>query len=234
MRAQLPESIYNQNIVPGPWFRRVIDNFTPFATTSQKNGGPGPALGFLTLARLVEFVRDPRGDISDIHTGYNALLLQTAQARDNLARMSQPRSDPSPSPLGGVKEERIQLLCVAQFAVLLATTMLVNSLLSVLMRGDTELTAQVASFPDELVVLAREVSKYKPVGSGFIPTCLMMGSIAASSPVQVAKMTDAMAEYGLDPTQSTWAQWAIEMNAQFKDLRFKVALAHLENSVAEG
>lgn len=188
----------------------------------------------MTLARLVEFVRDPRGDISDIHTGHNALLLQTAQARENLARMAQDRCHPSPPLPGGVEAERIRLLCVAQFAVLLATTMLVNSLLSVLMPSNTKLPEQVAGFPDELVVLSREVSKYKPVGSGFIPTCLMMGSIAASTPTQVDKMTDAMAEYGLDPAQAKWEQWAREMNAQFKDLRFKVALAHLENSVPEG
>lgn len=225
--------MYNHNIVPGPWFRRIINNFAPYGTTSQKNGGPGPALGFLTLARVVEFVRDPRGDISDIHIGYKALLNETAQARDNLTRMAKMRHLPSPPAAlpGGADIERIQLLCGAQFAVLLATTMLVNSLLRALMPGNADLEDQTVGFPDELVALSRQVSKYKPVGSGFIPTCLLMGCIAATDPTQVAKMTDAMTEYGLDPMQPRWQHWATEMNTQFQDLRFNVALAHLENSV---
>lgn len=233
-QIQLPESVYNQNIVPGPWFRRAVENFAPYRTTSQRNGGPGPALGLLTLTRLVEFVRDPRGDISDIQIGHNALLRETSQARENLKRMVQLQCHPGPAPPGGVDAERVLLLCGAQFAVLLATTMLVNSVLRALMPGNTELAHQIDGFPDELVGLSREVSKYKPVGSGFIPTCLLMGCIATTNSIQVAKMTDAMAEYGLDPMQSKWEPWALEMSAKFQDLRFKVALAHLESSVAKG
>ena len=178
-------------------------------------------------------MRDPRGGISDIQVGHDALLRETTQARVNVGKVAQLQSHPSPSP-GGVDAERVQLLCKAQFAVLLATTMLVNNLLCALMPDDSVLADQVAGFPDELVGLSREVSKYKPVGSGFIPICLMIGSIAASTPTQLAKMTDAMAEYGLDPTHHKWEYWATNMSAKFQDLRFRVALAHLENSVVKG
>ena len=75
---------------------------------------------------------------------------------------------------------------------------------------------------------------YKPVGSGFIPTCLLMGCIASSNSTEMAKMTGAMAEYGLDPMEQNWQHWATDMSHKFQDLRFKVALAHLENSVAKG
>lgn len=231
MEFQLPDAIYNPNISPGPWFRRIVDSVAPFATASQKNGGPGPALGILTLARVVEFVREPQGDISDIQFGYNVLLQETAQARDNLERMQ--GGGPNANLPGGVGGERIQLLCQAQFAVSLATTMLVNSLLYALMPGDISLADHVARFPDDMVDLSRSVSRYKPVGSGFMPTCLLMGCAATSDPAQLAKMTAAMGEYGLDAIDSKWEYWAREMRTRFQDLRFKVALAHLENGAVQ-
>lgn len=229
---QLPEAIYNPNISPGPWFRRIVDTMAPYGTTSQRNGGPGPAVGMLTLARVIEFVREPQGEITDIQYGYHALLQETAQARDNLERL-QGGCGPYACLAGGVEGERIQLLCKAQYGVLLATTMLVNSLLYALMPANIELMDHVAGFPDELADLSRSVSRYKPVGSGFISTCLLMASVATTDPAQLAKMTAAMDEYGLDPIQSKWEYWASEMRTRFQDLRFKVALAHLENGVAQ-
>ena len=180
----------------------------------------------MTLARLVEFIREPHGEIADIRLGHDALLQQTSQAHANLRRMAALPDLPG--------AERIQLLCRAQFGLLLSATMLVNSLLRALAPGDRELAGQVRGFPDEMVGLSREVSRYKPVGSGFVLTCLLMGCVATTDPDELVKLTDAMAEYGVDPLHARWDRWASEMRTKIQELRLQVALAHLENSMEQG
>ncbi|KAH6853191.1 hypothetical protein B0I37DRAFT_358733 [Chaetomium sp. MPI-CAGE-AT-0009] len=235
----LPESIYNPKIKPGPWFRRVVENFAPYGTTSSANGGPGPVTSVLTLVRLVEFVRDPRGDIADIVIGYDTMLRETSQARDNLRTMfgTQSGSDSSsdglslPSSPGGPRMERIQLLCQAQYAVLLAATMLVNSLLCAMLPDNAELAGQVEEYPDELVALNEQTAKYRPVGAGFMPTCLLMASAATTNPVHLDKLHGALAEFGPYPGDSKWEYWASEMRALVQDLRYKMSLIYHETGL---
>ncbi|SPO02594.1 uncharacterized protein DNG_05267 [Cephalotrichum gorgonifer] len=234
----LPESIYNPAIRPGPWFQRIVDNFSVYKTTSQKNGGPGPAVGVLTLMRLVEFVRDQQGDIGDIQAGYDAMFHQTAQARENLARMfasqGSHRNNPgNPNPMvpGGAEMEKIRLLCQAQYALLLSATMLVNGVLSAIMPSNAEIPKQVAGYPDELVELTRQTAKYKPIGSGFMPTCLLMACATTTDRSHMAKMTGALAEYGTGAMESKWGYWASQMRSQFQDMRFKMSLMRLEGSL---
>jgi hypothetical protein len=214
-----------------------MDNFTPHGTTSSKNGGPGPATSIMTLVRLVEFVRDPRGDIGDIVLGYDTMLRETEQARKNLDTMfgtsSQPGSDSSTdglsvpsSPGSSANIDRVQLLCQAQYAVLLAATMLVNSLLGAMLPDNAELTGQVAEYPDELVVLNEQTAKYRPVGAGFMPTCLLMASAATTDPVHLDKLNVALAEFGPYPGHSKWEFWAAEMRGLFQDLRYRMSLIY--------
>ncbi|KAH6651320.1 hypothetical protein F5144DRAFT_559120 [Chaetomium tenue] len=257
----IPESIYNPNIQLGPWFRRVMDNFAPHGTTSSKNGGPGPATSITTLVRLVEFVRDPHGDggdIADIVLGYDVMLRETAQARANLEGMfgmnasssgtgtgsdasssssdglsvpSSPGNGGSGGGGGGPDMERIQLLCQAQYAVLLAATMLVNSLLGAMLADSGELAGQVADYPDELVVLNEQTAKYRPVGAGFMPTCLLMASAATTDPAQLGKLNAALAEFGPYPGHGKWAYWAAEMRGLFQGLRYKMSLIYRETGL---
>lgn len=233
-----------------------MDNFTPHGTTSSKNGGPGPATSITTLVRLVEFVRDPHGDggdIADIVLGYDVMLRETAQARANLEGMfgvmSASRSgtgtgtgtgsdasseglsvpsSPGSGGGGGPDRERIQLLCQAQYAVLLAATMLVNSLLGAMLADSGELAGQVAAYPDELVALNAQTAKYRPVGAGFMPTCLLMASAATTDPAQLGKLNAALAEFGPYPGHGKWEYWAAEMRGLFQGLRYKMSLIYRE------
>lgn len=191
----------------------------------------------MTLVRLVEFVRDPRGDIGDIVLGYDTMLHETEQARKNLETMfgtpsrsgtgSSTDGLSAPSTPGSCADmERIQLLCQAQYAVLLAATMLVNSLLGAMLPDNTELTGQVAEYPDELVVLNEQTAKYRPVGAGFMPTCLLMASAATTDSGHLDKLNGALVEYGPHPDHSKWEFWAAEMRGLFQDLRYKMSLIY--------
>lgn len=203
----------------------------------MKNGGPGPALSMLTFARLIEFVRDSggTGDATEIEAAYEGIMREVAQARETLVRLFPDTSEKLisegggrpilPATTGG-ERERVHMLCVAQLAMLLAMGMLVNSVLGAVAFDNRELQEQVAGFPDELVGLGRVVDRYRPLGAGFIPVCLLVGCVSTTNEAHLAQMTEAMKTYSSSPMQMSWEVWSTEMRGAFQTLRYNISLRH--------
>jgi hypothetical protein len=239
----LPESIYNPKINLGPWFKKMVDDFTPHKTTSMKNGGPGPALSMLTFARLIEFVRDSgsTGDATEIEVAYEGIMREVGQARETLIRLFPDTSGTLfsegggrpilPATTGG-ERERVHMLCVAQLAMLLAMGMLVNSVLGAVTLDDRKLQGQVSGFPDELVRLGRVVDRYRPLGAGFIPVCLLVGCVSTTNEANLTQMTEAMKMYSSNQMQMNWEVWSTEMREAFQTLRYNMSLRrHTKDSL---
>ncbi|CAI4216057.1 unnamed protein product [Parascedosporium putredinis] len=178
--------------------------------TDDQNHNPtrrraGPALTIQTFCRLVEFVRQPTDDITDIRVAFGGLLIE------------------------------LHVRCQGQFGILLAAALVVGSILcSVLPPTERAATiARMATFPDELVALSAKTHIYRPLGAAFMPVCLVMGCVAVEDKTQLDRMMQCLAVFEADMLQLRWTTWVPSLKSRFFDTLSRISIQRIQTEFLE-
>src|SRR5690606_6663912 len=134
---------------------------------------PTSPLDLRSAANLPYYLREPENHHLEIRTMYDAMLAEYANIRGLLDGLTAPLNAIPKNKLTAADMSRhaqFQMACSS----LIQTSMVLNGGLGVFERDVSDLVGVVAWLPDEMLKLAREASRYRPVWGGYVIESLMM------------------------------------------------------------
>ena len=128
--------------------------------------------------------------LQDVHTRYNAMLLTLDKARERLRHFEST----------GITEEKefVHLAYQRIYGISLLVATIFNCLVSSLSTGNPGLDAEAESFSQEVLILAEQSHRYRPLGSSYITLCLIVAYVGASWPATRSAVTNMLNEYRCD------------------------------------
>jgi hypothetical protein len=170
------------------------------------------------FAMFPEFVRHPDPHLFDITRIY--LLLK------NDASMLKPMLDQcakftpvSFSSEDVAKHSRVQ----AAYSIVSTLAVLLNSLLRMFDPFNTILTDETAHLCDEVIIQAELAACYRPVGSAYIPLCLIVAWATTDDIFQLAKIEILLADYQSDFAEVPWMSHAVWLGSTLNSHRVRIA-----------
>lgn len=223
---QVIESIFDPWLELEPWFYNLIRQWEVHelggalvdGSHHQDDGGKGPiaSLFLRNLVRLAPMIRDPSGHLTEallyndaIRVDLQSLSLRMDQTRrtSNTPKATQ-LSNPPP---------RLRLLLVYQtaYGILLAIAILLNAVLRAYADFDPLLISEGSWLPEQVLSLAEDVSKFRPLGAAYMPMPLMVAWAASTDSEQVrllgAHLSDWQSDFSADYlTGACWVQKMLE------------------------
>lgn len=149
------------------------------------------------LAMLPKFVQDPDGNVLEIGRLYLQLQRDAQKIKPVLDQYATfiPTFFSSPDVAAHCRIQAIYTM-VSTLALLL------NSLLRLFHQSNPSLETENAFFCDGIMTQAVLASCYRPVGSAYMPLCLIVAWACTNNPARLAQIECVLAEY-----QSDFAEW---------------------------
>jgi len=160
-----------------------------------------------TLARIPDLVHAPRTNLSEIQDLYRRACLDTEELSTKKAEISKQLSEGKYASITtrAVVTDRIVPLCHTAHCMLLTITLGCNAILAALRPWDISLAEDNARFCDDVLLLAQQVSPYRPLGASHLPLCLVAGYLAVAEPIKREALHGLLVEYQADISGACWA-----------------------------
>jgi hypothetical protein len=186
------------------------------------------------LAKFPDFIRDPEFHFFEIKTAYQELRADSIRLRKHLTKLSERTcvgitsvlSLPSP-------RQRLHVRYQATYSVLLTMATILNGILRAFEPHDLILAEESVTFPNEIMALAEQASPYRPLGSSYMPLCLIAAWAVTNDLPRRVGMEKMLAEYQKDFASANWMEYAIWLRHRLETLHTKLSLLRLE-TVFEG
>ena len=217
----------------------LINSHTPRFLNSEQ-GMRIPSLDPQKLVQMPFFFHKPIDHLDEIKSTYHSMSTDLLRLREYLAHLGR-EVDSAVALHGSVYNNQVNLLHRHQiiYAVLLTIAIALNSLLRTLYGNSDALLKAVAAMTKEFIKLAKRVSKYRPLGAGYIPPCLAAVVSASKAfskesstlvnteqwattdalPAQRAELERLMTEYQPDFPEIKWMEQAVWLQESHKVLR---------------
>jgi hypothetical protein len=113
----------------------------------------------------------------------------------------------------------IQVRIQSGYALLLAITLLFNSVLRTLdSTFDLGLVMETAFFVDEAISVAKQAARHRPLGSSSLPLCLVVAwAVSDDDEWRSAQVESILAEYQLDFDVTKWLESAQQLRKQLRN-----------------
>jgi len=176
---------------------------------------------------LPEFVQNPDSHLFDIARIYLLLKNDAQMIKPMLDQLSKivPVSF-STKHVG--RHSQVQ----AAYSIVSALAVLLNSLLRVFDPFNPILTDETTYFCDEVIIQAELASCYRPIGSAYIPLCLIVVWAATDDIFQLAKIESLLADYQSDFAEVPWRCHAVWLGSTLNDHRMRIMSGKQSNGVA--
>lgn len=225
-RFQVMESIFDPWLELEPWFYKLINQWQVQELggdlvdrpqhQNDADHGPIESLFLRNLTKLAPMIREPRKHLvqalsanQSIRADLQGLSLRIHRASRNLnTRISTHLSDPPP---------RLRLLVVYQtaYGILLSIAILLNTVLRAYADFDPLLVSEGSWLPAQVLILAEQVSKYRPLGAAYMLLPLMVAWAATTDVEQRSQLEVHLSDWQTDfeadyLTGACWIQKMLE------------------------
>lgn len=170
--VKILEASVNPAINLDSWYM-LITSYTPLKKISRTQGFRVPSLEIDKLIKVPDFFHNPELHLEEIKSTYQEMRADSPRLRQCLAELDGQavlfftQADSSPTD----KTKLFHKFQVA-YGVLLTIATALNSILRTLNPDDFMLLEEAHVFTSNAIKLARDASRYRPLGGGFIPQCL--------------------------------------------------------------
>jgi hypothetical protein len=199
-------------------FWDLVSSFKDRISTSRENR-PKPSTGYQQLAMFPKFVQNPDANLPEIEVAYLKLKSDAEAMRQHLGQIEEttPMSFSSPA---------VVVHSHAQAAYTLVSTLavLTNSLLRIFDPYNVMLVSECILLCDEIATQAELATRYRPLGSAYMPLCLTVAWAALKDEPRLARLEAIVSEYQSDFAQVPWMTRAHWLATTFDDHRVRVAL----------
>jgi hypothetical protein len=106
--------------------------------------------------------------------------------------------------------ERVIPLCQTAHSMLLSVALGCNAILSAFRPWDISLIEDRARYCGDVILLAKEVAPYRPLGASHFPLCLIAAYLTAIEPAEIKELRDLLMEFQKDFASSSWLTMAMK------------------------
>lgn len=188
-----------------PEFWELISSFKHRLSTSRNTDRPESTTELRDLAMFPVFIQSPESHIPEIAMTYMQLKADAQKIKWRLDQFAE--LDPkSFSSVAVATHSRVQ----AAYAMLCTLAVMLNTLLRIFDPCNPSLMSEALLFCDEIAIQAELASCYRPVGSAYIPLCLVVAWAASDNLIQLTRIERILVEYQADFAEIHWmsrASW---------------------------
>jgi hypothetical protein len=195
---QIVESLSNPKIQLHPWLDTL--------TEDHDIAIPIESLKLAKLARLAAFMRDPEAHLSEVQSTYRKMATDIPVVRRNTSIISQQ----------GEASKTLHCRCQTAYGILLTFAIILNIILHSFEADNAELVEQCANLVNQVIVLAEDASRYRPLGSSSMPLCLVSAWVATNEVSQRGRLEEILAEYQSDFAIARWMDVAAWLQKYLK------------------
>ena len=233
---QILESMINPKVRLNAWILKQAETFgppKPLRTMKPKNADDEnfrlSTLELSSLARIPDFIRYPELHLFEIQLTYEQKRIDILKMRQRLAKTGElPPAHEIGTFSPQVSPAAMVYLYHTAYALLLALALILNGLLRALDPSDITLAEESITFANEIVVIAEQMSQYRPLGAGYIPICLIAAWAATADLSKQSQMEAIIADYQEDFAGARWMEGAVWLRNRFEILQLKTLAAQLE------
>lgn len=162
----------NPGISMESWFN-LIDSCVFQRLTERRQEIDIRSLNAQKLVRMPVFFHDPTAHLAEIKSAYEEMRADEPKLRQYLADLEQEiYSSSGPKETTVTEQRRLFHKFQVVYGVLLTVSLALNSLLRAFHPKDAELLVETACLADNFIALAKNASKHRPLGAGYLPPCL--------------------------------------------------------------
>lgn len=191
------------------------ETYGPYTTAQAKSAIE--SLKPRNLANIPVILRDPVLNLPKLKTTYCQIQRDCETVANILSALPNPVS-PTSNPQTGLpmhieqQEARFQ----TGYGILLAQAIQFNCIIQTLEPRDLCLSEQLLSFVDDVIRLAKQASRYRPLGASSMPLCLVAALAAADHSDKKSQLEALLADYQTDFPSTTWLQMAAWLRPRWK------------------
>lgn len=176
------------------------------------------SLSLPSLARVPELILDPRAHIPEISATYSRLRIACGGGRRLLASAKERMTVDTDGRVAHYAALRGLTQTQACYALLLAMAITLNLTLHALLQASLTLEEELGSLCNEVENLAQQTSQYRPLGSSYMPLCVVPAWVATTDHVQREYFERLLRDYDSDFAIARWAAVAINAQKRFERL----------------
>ncbi|KAF2423717.1 hypothetical protein EJ08DRAFT_672424 [Tothia fuscella] len=229
----LVESIINPRIKLDPWIWAMTETYGP-----QKEDPHGiGSLKLRNLAKFPRYVRHPELCMDEITMAYTQLVEEVPKLATLLVEITNSvRASWSPTSSPPIQAMRLLGIYQVSYGIGLTLAMILNRILRAFDPFNALLLQEFEPFLEQTMKVAEQALRNRPLGSGYVPICLVAAWSATSDPFKRLGVEQMMIEYQKDFPQALWMEMAEWLTRKFHAMDFKHSLDFLlvDSSISTG
>jgi hypothetical protein len=157
--------------------------------------------------------------------------------RSRLAKVSEPNCDGTiQTPLQRILAIKVLARVRLAHSLLLSFAILLNGVLRAIQPHAIALVEESEIFCSEIVILARQAAQDRPMGSSYMPFCLISAWAVTVDTSKQTEIKRILAEYQSDFTEVIWMDMAIWLKKRLitQPLQLTTSVLELSGSVVGG
>lgn len=145
----------------------------PLEPPNESCGIAVPSLELRRMATVPDLLRHPENNLAELHAIYCDMRIDQPLVGDYLAELSEAVAATSGwgDDIVGEKLRLFQQYQVV-YGILLKFLASLNKLLQVAYPNDPALLPEASIIANEIIILAKNAARYRPLGASYVPSCL--------------------------------------------------------------
>lgn len=178
------------------------------------------------------YFRDPELYLPEITSAYQELRDDAAIMRHRLNEWDKltESSLANCTPLQSYPIIKLHTHHQAAYGIVTSLSLLLGGILNVFRPFDLVLAEDLITFSDEILRLAKNAKQYRPVGSGYMPFCLVTAWAATDGTTKQIDVEKMLGDWQSDMPEARWLDMANWLRGNTENLRLRLAISQLEIS----
>ncbi|THC92728.1 hypothetical protein EYZ11_007805 [Aspergillus tanneri] len=178
---------------------------------------PYPSLHLQNFANISTYVREPEFHVFEIESAYKTMLVDLPKLRRLVDKTT----------------GEIAAAEAAMYGMLLAFAIILNRMLREFDPDDVVILQNSGCLFDQLMSLAHEACRHRPIGASYMPLCLVAAWAASTDASQRVQAEAMIADYQSDFKEVRWLEMAVWLARKLDTLRLKLAPLGFVGNVGE-
>ncbi|KAA8642880.1 uncharacterized protein ATNIH1004_009639 [Aspergillus tanneri] len=214
------ESTFNPNIQLEPWLGKLAERI--FSTRPQRMH-PYPSLHLQNFANISTYVREPEFHVFEIESAYKTMLVDLPKLRRLVDKTTGEIAAAEAVGSSPITLLRLLTRYQAMYGMLLAFAIILNRMLREFDPDDVVILQNSGCLFDQLMSLAHEACRHRPIGASYMPLCLVAAWAASTDASQRVQAEAMIADYQSDFKEVRWLEMAVWLARKLDTLRLKLA-----------
>ncbi|KAK0104374.1 hypothetical protein ONS95_004668 [Cadophora gregata] len=222
------ESLANPKIQLDEFFTK-LDNVHGTQYGPQRNSGENKVPFSITLpglASIGKYFRDPELYLVEISAMYQESLLDYEMAQKRLMAAAKILTA-TRTPLEAYPVTKQYTATQAMVGLIGSIVLNMGNILRIFSPNDLTLSAEAAKVSTEMVLLAQDARQYRPLGSSYIPFCLVSAWAAVDGTSAQWEIENMLEEWQSDFQETRWINIAKWLRNGLEDLRLRLMFSQL-------